>query len=388
MPRELHFYEKKTPRRGLLRGAGLCALGLAVTGGTGGAYVNEEMGAAPSGERLRRIEASPHWRDGAFRNLLDVPDFSGKRRSSWRAMLDFLTDRTVGLEPTVPGPLMKTPPGVAGVGDPPRPGHSGFFLREAGLSILVDPALGAASPVPFAFKPFSGADVYQPADLPAADLLLITHDHYDHLDYLTIRAIKDRVRRVVCPLGVGAHFEYWGWPAERITELDWFESTRAGERLLVTLVPSQHFSGRTLKRNTTLWGGFVLEFAASGDAAAKTLYLSGDGGYGPHFSTIARRWPTIDLAVLEDGQYNTDWSTIHLMPAHWRQALQDLSPKRVMPCHNAKYALSRHVWTEPLETALESARVLGVPAALPKIGQAFDWASGADMSAAWWPKQP
>ena len=206
-----------------------------------------------------------------------------------------------------------------------------------------------------------------------------THDHYDHLDYATVRAIANRVKRVVCPLGVGAHFEYWGWPAERITELDWFEETRVGDSLLATAVPSQHFSGRTLKRNTTLWAGFVLQFPG------KTLYLSGDGGYGPHFKAIRSRFPSIDLAILEDGQYNTDWSTIHLMPEDWRRAVADLAPKRVMPCHNAKYALSRHVWTEPLNCALASCRALGVAPAFPTIGEAFLWASGEPMPHRWWP---
>lgn len=396
MTRELHFYDHTPSRRRALRLFGLGLLGVAATGSVGGVYVNEEMGAAPTGERLRRIEASPNWHNGAFRNLVEVPDFTGKRRSSWRAMYEFLTDRTVGIEPTSRVPSLKTALSDVRSGELVWLGHSGFFLHEAGLRILIDPALGAASPVPFAFKPFRGADVYQPDDIPKIDLLLITHDHYDHLDYATIRAIANRVERVVCPLGVGAHFDYWGWPPEKIIELDWFESTRVegsqesaqrgANGVLVTAVPSQHFSGRTLKRNTTLWAGFILEFAG------KTLYLSGDGGYGPHFATIARRYPKINLAILEDGQYNTDWSTIHLMPDDWRKALQDLSPKRVMPCHNAKYALSRHVWTEPLEMAFESARALQVALALPKIGEAFDWASGVNMAvdstARWWPNQP
>lgn len=379
MRRDWHFYEKTPPRRRALRVAGLCALGAAVSGGTGGFIISEEMGAAPSGERLRRIEASPNWRDGAFRNLVEVPDFTGKRRSSWRAMYDFLTDKTAGIEPSVRVPSVKTPLESVPSGQIVWLGHSGFFLHESGLRVLVDPALGAASPVPFAFKPFRGADVYRPEDMPSVDCLFITHDHYDHLDYATVRAIANRVKRVVCPLGVGAHFEYWGWPAERITELDWFEETRVGDSLLATAVPSQHFSGRTLKRNTTLWGGFVLQFPG------KTLYLSGDGGYGPHFKAIRSRFPSIDLAILEDGQYNTDWSTIHLMPEDWRRAVADLAPKRVMPCHNAKYALSRHVWTEPLNCALASCRALGVAPAFPTIGEAFLWASGEPMPHRWWP---
>lgn len=369
----------KKRRTFLIAGAACLAAGGAAYAGVGG---REVFGAAPAGSRLERIRRSPHYRDGMFRNLVEVSDMtSGK--SSTRVMIDFLFDQTKGYKPSRPVPSMKADLAALPDGKLVWLGHSGFYLKAAGLSIAVDPALGRASPVPMSFAPFPGADRYQPQDLPPLDVLLITHDHYDHLDMSVVKAIARRVKRVVCPLGVGADFEFWGWPAEKITELDWGEEAALSPRAKATLVPSQHFSGR-LKRNYTLWGGFVLELDG------RVLYFSGDGGYGPHFKAIAERWPAIDLAVIEDGQYNVDWSTIHLMPADWRRALEDVGPKAVMACHNSKYDLSRHLWIDPLNAALANAETVGIPLAAPEIGEAMTWAApeAALLNRRWWPETP
>ncbi len=173
----------------------------------------------------------------------------------------------------------------------------------------------------------------------------------------------------MCPLGVGMHLERWGVAPARILEADWWESIEL-EGLRLTLTPSQHFSGRTFERDTTLWGGWMFEFADY------VLYLSGDGGYGPHFREIKKRFPTIDLALLEDGQYNTDWKDIHLMPADWRRALEDLAPRAVFPTHHSKYALSTHGWKEPIKHAQASAAAVGVPLLMPRIGKVVSLARG------------
>ena len=257
-------------------------------------------------------------------------------------------------------------------------GHSGFYLKLAGLAIAVDPALHACFPLGSFFKPFAGADLYQPRDIPALDLLILTHDHYDHLDMLTMRDLKNRTAHVVCPLGVGAHLEYWGWEAERITEMDWGEKIALPHKGTLTCVPSQHFSGRTLERNTTLWAGFVM------DLDGVTLYLSGDGGYGRHFRQIATDFRRIDFAIVEDGQYNTDWAGIHLMPPAWKAAVAELHPRFVMPCHNAKFDLSRHTWKAPLEAALANAKALGVALSTPLIGQVVAIDNPARDTGPWW----
>ncbi|WP_410107268.1 MBL fold metallo-hydrolase, partial [Sutterella wadsworthensis] len=215
-------------RRRLLLG-GAAVAGLAAAGAAAGSAVmaRADFGALPTGERLKRIQASPHWQDGSFHNLVPM-ELSASGRSRLEIMRDFLLDRNPQRFPSAPVPHIKTH--FAAVPDNHMVwlGHSGFFIHWAGLKVLIDPALHQAFPVPGFYKPFPGTDCWEPADLPAADLLLITHDHYDHLDYRTGLDLKNRVRRVVCPLGVGAHFEAWGWEAERITELDWQESVRVG----------------------------------------------------------------------------------------------------------------------------------------------------------------
>lgn len=245
-------------RRRLLLG-GAAFAGLTAAGAAAGSAVmaRADFGALPTGERLKRIQASPHWQDGSFHNLVPM-ELSASGRSRLEIMRDFLLDRNPQRFPSAPVPHIKTH--FAAVPDNHMVwlGHSGFFIHWAGLKVLIDPALHQAFPVPGFYKPFPGTDCWEPADLPAADLLLITHDHYDHLDYRTVLDLKNRVRRVVCPLGVGAHFEAWGWEAERITELDWQESVKVGG-LTVSAVPAQHFSGRSFTPNPTLWCGYMLE---------------------------------------------------------------------------------------------------------------------------------
>lgn len=334
------------------------------------------LGSRPSGARLERIQASTHFRNGAFCNLTPVVDPIDRNRTS--GILRFLTEDKTGREPLDPIPAVKTDLTSLSEGRLVWFGHSGFFLRLAAMNIAVDPALHACFPLEGFFKPFAGADLYQPQDIPALDLLILTHDHYDHVDMLTLLELKSRTCRVICPLGVGAHLEFWGWDASVITELDWGESTSLPHKGRATCVPSQHFSGRTFERNLTLWSGFVLQLDGL------CLYLSGDGGYGSHFRQIASDFPRIDLAVVEDGQYNTDWAGIHLMPQDWKRAVAELRPRAVLPCHNSKFNLSRHRWKDPLEAAFESARTLGVALAAPRIGTPLSLDAPEAITEPWW----
>ncbi|HJD07305.1 MAG TPA: MBL fold metallo-hydrolase, partial [Candidatus Sutterella merdavium] len=235
---------------------------------------------------------------------------------------------------------------------------------------------------PGVVKPFAGADVFSPSSLPAVDLLLITHDHYDHLDLRVINALKGRVGRVVTALGVGAHFERWGWPADLVTELEWWESAQPLPGVDITFTPSLHFSGRSLKRNQTLWGGFML------DVKGWRGYFSGDGGIGPHFADVAERFPNIQFAALEDGQYNVDWADIHLMPDDWGRAARTLRADYTMPCHNAKYDLSVHRWIDPLNAAYDEARKNDVRLVLPRIGERLALSDLSGHEAKWWPEKP
>lgn len=358
-----------TTRRRFLRwGAGLAGAGVVTAAGARAVLELPVFGGSASDDRLHRMAASPNFVDGHFRNLVPVEVTAGTK-SKPRAIVDFLLRDKSSLAPS--GPLPADDVDFATIPDDSLVwfGHSSFFLRKAGLTIAIDPVFGDASPVPGFGRPFPTTAPFGVDKLPALDLVVITHDHYDHLEYDTITALRDRVARFVCPLGVGMHLERWGVAPARILEADWWESIGV-EGVCMTFTPSQHFSGRTFERDTTLWGGWMFEFADY------VLYLSGDGGYGPHFREIKKRFPSIDLALLEDGQYNTDWKDIHLMPADWRRALEDLAPRAVFPTHHSKYALSTHGWKEPIEHAQASAAAVGVPLVMPRIGEVVSLARG------------
>lgn len=302
-----------------------------------------EFGRAPRGERLERIWRSPNYRDGAFRNRHATPQLtSGK--GWWATMYDFLFERKERNRPDHALPAVKTDLKAL---DPKENllvwfGHSSYLIQADGLRILVDPVFETASPLPFFNRPFEGTDLYKPEDMPGIDLLVITHDHWDHLDYGTVTKLRDRTGRVVCPLGVGEYFEYWGFDPQRITELDWGEQAALGGGFTVYCRPARHFSGRTFRANRTLWASFVVE------TPSQRIFLGGDGGYDTHFADVAREFPNLDVAVLEDGQYSEDWRYIHMLPADLKRAVEDLGARRVFPVHNSKYALARHPWDEPL----------------------------------------
>lgn len=353
-------------------GAGIAAV-------AGVRALSVEMGGDPHhGERLARMKSFSNWRDGKFFNEPGGDGRTVTAESRWSKARRAFSSRDPAVKPSFEIPHEKTDLSHLANGDMVWLGHSGFVLRVAGLTIAVDPALTAACPVPGFFVPFAGADVYQAADLPAVDILLITHDHYDHLDYAVMREIKSRVRHVICPLGVGAHFEAWGFDPQRITETVWWEEIVAAPGLRITCLPSQHFAGRTMSINTTLWAGFLL------DIEGYRIYLSGDSGWGLHYKKIADSFGPIDLALLEDGQYNKDWGDIHMLPAAWKRALRDLSPKAVMPCHNSKYALARHAWNDPLINAKASADALGVPLVTPLIGARIPLSDPTAAARIWW----
>ena len=257
-------------------------------------------------------------------------------------------------------------------------GHSALYLHVDGKRFLVDPALTTASPVSFFNKPFKGSDRYQPDDIPAIDVLLITHDHWDHLDYYTITRVKERVGRFVCPLGVGAHLERWGIEPERITELDWEDTFQLDNTFAITALPARHFSGRGLTRDPSLWASYMLQ------SNFGNIFLSGDTGYDTHFQQIKERYGTIDLAVMENGQYNENWSDIHLMPGDLVTAIKELTPQRVMTVHHSKYALARHPWYEPLDNISQASYANHFPLVTPMIGEPVWLSDTTQQFSEWW----
>jgi len=245
-------------------------------------------------------------------------------------------------------------------------GHSALLLEMEGKRILLDPMFGAySSPVSFFGKRFA----YQsPIDINAftnIDAVILSHDHYDHLDYVSILKLKDHVKHFYVPLGVGSHLQYWGVNAANITELDWWGTTEAGD-FSFTAAPARHFSGRGIRdRNKTLWASWIIK------GKYNKIYFSGDGGYGAHFKEIGERYGPFDFTLMECGQYNEKWANIHMMPEQTLQANIDLRGKAMMPVHWGAFALAVHPWREPAERLLKAAALHEVRVAYPFIGQRF-----------------
>lgn len=334
----------------------------------GFAFINQpSFGRLPSGERLERIKQSPHYRNGAFQNqyptVLMTSD-KGRFRSLW----EFIFRKKDNLYPDKPVPAIKTDLKNAGKDSDFMVwfGHSSYLLQLYGKRILVDPVFCQASPVSFINKPFSGTDIYTPDDMPDIDYLIITHDHWDHLDYQTVKQLKDRIDKVICPLGVAGHFEYWGFGKDSLIELDWQEKTNPDSNFTIHCLPARHFSGRGLNPNQTLWASFLIE------TPSQKIYIGGDSGYDTHFAEIGRQYPGISLAILENGQYNEAWQYIHTMPRYLGQAARDLKAEKIITVHHSKYALAKHPWDEPLKNEAKIAKEDFLNLIVPVIGEVID----------------
>ncbi len=243
-------------------------------------------------------------------------------------------------------------------------GHSSYLIGINGKNILVDPVFsGHASPFSFSVKSFAGADVFTVDDLPKIDILLLTHDHYDHLDYETLLQLKDKAGVVCTSLGVASHLIYWGFDANKIMEFDWQDSKAIEGDITIIAAPARHFSGRGLVRAKTLWSSFILQ------TGGYTLYLGGDSGYDTHFKKIGEAFGPFDIAILECGQYNANWPQIHMMPEETVQAAIDLRAKVLLPVHWGKFALALHPWDEPIRRVTARAAQLGVNTTTPMIGE-------------------
>jgi L-ascorbate metabolism protein UlaG (beta-lactamase superfamily) len=245
-----------------------------------------------------------------------------------------------------------------------RLGHSSHLLKLHGRYWLIDPMFGErASPFSFA-----GPKRFHPPpitldELPPIDGLILSHDHYDHLDVPTIEGLKDRVQRYFVPLGVGARLQDMGVAPGRIEEFDWWQSQTAGA-VTLTATPAQHFSGRTpWDRNRTLWASWVI---ASGDTR---IYFSGDTGYFGGFRQIGERFGGFDIALMENGAYDSHWPGVHLSPEQTLQAFTDLRARLLYLVHNSTFDLAFHPWQEPMERVAMLAEQQGLPLATPEIGE-------------------
>jgi len=255
-------------------------------------------------------------------------------------------------------------------------GHSTVLTKTNNVTILSDPIFNSAAPVQFVVKPFAMQVVHTVDDLPKIDVIIISHDHYDHLDYLAIKDIDIKTNKYIVPLGIKAHLVRWGVNAEKVVELDWYEST-SEQGVLFTLTPSRHFSGRNINNAySTLWGSWVVQ------SETLTMFFSGDSGYFNEFKNIGHQYGPFDIAFVENGAYNTNWSQVHMFPEQSVQASIDLNAKIFFPIHWGKFDLSIHHWKEPIERAKKAARENNVKIATPIVGEVFSTSRYSNEE--WW----
>lgn len=325
-----------------------------------------QLGQKPRGQRLERCKQSVAWHDGHFCNEHPISKKENSK-SMLKIVREFLFTKQPDKVPSTPLPAIHTDFNALPSYDlVVWLGHSGFLLQVEGLRFLVDPVLTNAAPVPFLERPFPGTDIFAPHDIPAIDALIITHNHYDHLDYDTVRNLRIKTGHVYCPLGVGADFEFWGWKSSSITELDWWQSSRIDTRegpIEIICTPQRHFSGRMLlDGDRTLWASFVIL------TPHRRLFLGGDGGYDDHFRRIGEKYGPFDLAFMENGQYDVNWHYIHTMPDQMEQACRDINAHAIFSIHNGKFALARHPWNEPMQN-ISRLRATGLTVLSPTIGE-------------------
>ncbi|CAZ94647.1 MBL fold metallo-hydrolase [Zobellia galactanivorans] len=330
---------------------------------------------------IKRYGQSENWKEGKFQNLEDT----GMSISFWdipKLLYRQFTDKEKR-EPATPLPI--APFNKASFLREGADfnyiwyGHSALLIRMNAKTILIDPMLGPnASPIaPFKTKRFSENALALIDDFPEIDLMLLSHDHYDHLDYDSIQKLKNKTRNYYVALGVKRHLIAWGIDPGLITEFDWWNNTSYAD-IQITFTPSRHFSGRGLTdRAKSLWGGWAFK------SENLNIWFSGDGGYGDHFKTIGRKLGPFDFGFMEAGQYNEKWRQIHMFPEESVQAALDAQVKKAMPVHWAGFALAQHDWTEPATIFKNTAKEKGLEVTFPKLGVPYTLSE--TQTEAWWP---
>ncbi len=341
---------------------------------------HDKFGRLPEGERLAEIERSPNHRDGRFHNHVPIKEIV-EGGSSISGFVKFIFRKRDNPEPPGPVPVVKTDlKALDKDGDVVVwLGHSSYFIRLNGKTILIDPVFSSyASPVFFSVRAFEGTTLYTAEDMPRIDYLLISHDHWDHLDYDTVRALRPKVRQVITGLGVGEHLACWGVPEAMIREADWDTAIRLEDGLTIHVLTARHFSGRMLDRHRTLWVSFALE------TPSRRIYYSGDSGYGPHFKEIGERFGGFDLVMLDSGQYNKAWRHVHMMPEQSAQAAEDLRAKAALPSHTGRFSIAFHSWDDPFKRFLKASEGRPYRPVTPRIGEVVDLAKPDQSFSRWW----
>ena len=338
----------------------------------------EAIGYAPQGDRLAAMQASPQWNDGVFENPQPL----------WNDPVGMFTeflDPEDNLVPDAPLPVEAVEP--ERFETPPSSGlritwlgHSTLLIEIDGHVLLTDPVWGErTAPVDWLGPERWYAPPLALSDLPTLDAVLISHDHYDHLDYPTIVALADHDTTFFAPLGVGAHLEAWGVPAERIEDVDWWDVRQVGA-LTVTVAPARHASGREiLDQNRTLWAGYAVR------SEHHNVFFSGDTGLFPGMTEIGERLGPFEVTMLEVGAYGQAWPDWHLGPEQAVRAHQMMKGGVFLPVHWGLFNLANHGWTEPIERVMVAAERDGVSVLTPRPGQSLE-PTTAPPQERWWPQ--
>lgn len=343
--------------------------------------MSKQFGAKISQENLSHYETSPHFRKGIFQNLIEtnlsfnpllIPVVLYKQIANRKKM-----------NPSSELPILPFNK-AAFLADAEKGkfiwfGHSALLMRLMNKTIFIDPMMGPnSSPIaPFKTERFSKNTLEMLDELPEIDLLVLTHDHYDHLDLASMEKLKGKTKQFFVAMGVKRHLVSWGIESAIITEFDWWQEAHF-EGMTITFTPTRHFAGRGLRdRNKSFWGGWVFK------TNNETIWFSGDGGYGEHFKVIGNKLGPFDLAFMECGQYNDYWKDIHLFPKESVQAGIDGCAQKIMPVHWAAFALSfQHSWQQPAEEFTEAAHAEKMPVLLPQLGQLFQ--AEDELTEKWW----
>lgn len=339
------------------------------------------IGRIPSKERRAEFATRyPNFIGDAFRNLYDTTD-SLLYIDTTRVRMEEKT-RKFSKRPQLSQPIPTVRTNLKDtLFDRPTLtwfGHSSYLIQARGIHILVDPVLSDyASPLWYFNRSMPGSYAYKPKDLPPIDVLLITHDHYDHLDCHTIRKLRKKGIRAVAPVGVGSFLKQWGWKTEHMQEVYWGDTVDLAPHVRLISTPSQHRSGRWLKKNRTLWTSYVL------DIQGYRIFIGGDSGYNKHFKAIGDKYGPFDLAILENGQYNLDWVKNHSFPEQTVHTAQDLNARMVLPVHWARFASAYHAWNEPIGELLPLMEDAGIPVTVPRIGEPYIIGS-PPKTEVWW----
>ncbi|WP_434036085.1 MBL fold metallo-hydrolase [Formosa sp. 4Alg 33] len=345
-------------------------------------YVSPQFGDSPTAIQEQKFALTNHYKDGKFINIgevdmqMGIQDIGKSLIGYFRPTKGVTPESPISVETILPSDLMD----YSGETRLFWFGHSTFLLQIQSKNILIDPMFGdVPAPHPMlGSKRFSNHLPIRIDDLPPIDAVLISHDHYDHLDYKSISKLKHKVKSFYTPLGVGAHLKSWGVSKDNIYELDWWEEIMFTD-LKFVCTPAQHFSGRGISdKGKTLWSSWIIT------SKNENIFFSGDSGYGSHFKTIGEKYGPFDFAMIECGQYNTLWHEIHMYPEETAQAAIDVKAKQMMPIHWGAFKLAMHEWNEPVERLLKASEIQNINVIVPKIGEEIKIGKTITSTEAWW----